>query len=64
MARIKVRLADPTAQVPDVTRINAPLLPQGEFEADDAHPFFFALIADGSLVRVEPKPAVQPVKEK
>lgn len=64
MARIKLRLADPTAQVPDVTRINTPNLPL-EFEADDAHPFFFGLLADGTLRRVEPKriPAI-PVKEK
>lgn len=65
MARILVRLADPSAQVPDVTRANAPLLPADPFEVDDAQPFFFSLLADGSLIRIEPEKPAKPVtKEK
>jgi hypothetical protein len=57
MARITVRLADPSARVPDVARAGAPLLPSEPFEADDAAPFIHALLADGTLIRVAPTPS-------
>lgn len=65
MPRITVRLADPSAKVPDVTRAGAPLMPAGPFEVDDSNPFHFGLLADGTLVRVtaDPAPAAKPKKE-